>query len=248
MTPASDSKGQPNPKGIPIWGWALIGVAICALIYKLALEPLAQIVKQHALIAVICFLVIIGLTVWACLHLRKRLDQLEEENVKLRNTLLSKNYHEYKDNHDIIRWGTEKEIMEWKKEDKLFRDILEAIRLFTPSKRYPREEPYKVELQGCLRTRFRQSKIEIQKGQSRPDIVIDHIAIEVKGPTDDDDLMTIPGKCEKYLKHWEQLIVVFFEREYSPETWDEYIRPLPKQYGYRVELVPKERISEVRNG
>jgi len=245
MSRASYRKEQSDSRLILRWVPILIVLAIAAvLVWEFLIKPFAEWIKLHALVVSIGALVLGILIILACYFFWR----LAREKDELRSVLESKGYSEYKDYYGTSKWGTEREIADWKKEDKLFCDILEVIRIFTPSKVWEREEPYHLELQGCLRTRFRQSRIEVQTASSRPDIVIDHIAIEVKGPTYDGDLETIPEKCEKYLKHWKRLILVFFEPRYSDEKWNELIRPLPKQYKHSVELIRKESMSEVEDG
>ncbi|MDG6921324.1 MAG: hypothetical protein JRN59_07330 [Nitrososphaerota archaeon] len=99
--------------------------------------------------------------------------------------------------------------------------VIKAIEEFRPSRRYHNEFPYQTELQGWLKSRFPTSQIEFQTGASRPDIVIEDIAIEVKGPTDNRALETLTTKCLKYSGHFSKVILVLFEPIFSESNFSE---------------------------
>ncbi len=131
------------------------------------------------------------------------------------------------------RWGTKAQIAQWQDEDEarsLPRRVLKAIKEFEPSRRWKTEEGYQGELQGYLRTHFPNSKVEVQRGRSRPDIVIEDIAIEVKGPTLSKDLQTIADKAMRYAKHFDFLIVVLFRVQAHPRMYSEWKDALKSQY------------------
>jgi len=54
------------------------------------------------------------------------------------------------------------------------------INSFTPTKYYKLEEPYQIELLGYLKSNYPEIKMEESKNWSRPDLLIDNIAIEIK--------------------------------------------------------------------
>ena len=104
---------------------------------------------------------------------------------------------------------------------KLENQVYEEIKRFKPSKNYENEIGYHAELQGWLKRIFPQSKIEMQISSARPDIVIDNIAIEVKGPTDAHALDTLTSKCLRYSIHYESMIIVLFNPTVSEKYYDD---------------------------
>lgn len=99
-----------------------------------------------------------------------------------------------------------------KKKKEFKYQVVKAIKDFKPSQRWSSEEGYHGELQGWLRARYPNSKVEKQMGSSRPDIVIKDIAVEIKGPTTYDRLDTIANKCMRYKNYFKGgLIVVLFD-------------------------------------
>lgn len=110
---------------------------------------------------------------------------------------------------------------EAKSKETLFSMVVETINIFQSSKKYGNEFGYHTELQGWLKAHFPSAKVEVQTGASRPDIIIDNIAIEVKGPTDNRALDTLTSKCLKYLNHYSQFIIVLFEPRFSKSHYSE---------------------------
>jgi len=93
----------------------------------------------------------------------------------------------------------------------MVKDVVNAIKNFKPSQNYKFELPYQAELVGWLKHKFPSAVIEKQRGSARPDIVVGGIAIEVKGPTRDKDLVIIADKCLRYSKYFRQgIIIVLF--------------------------------------
>lgn len=80
------------------------------------------------------------------------------------------------------------------------KNIKEKIDSFKPLRDYTKEEPYQIELSWYLKNFFPNLDIEISKNYTRPDIIIDNIAIEIKWPTNFSDLKTIPDKIIRYTK------------------------------------------------
>lgn len=106
-----------------------------------------------------------------------------------------------------------KEITETMKEQgfSLLLELEKAIREFQPLRRYDKEMYYQDNLASWLKSKFPDTKIEVTRGSTRPDIVVEGVAIEVKGPTYDKDLQTISGKCMRYYQYFPQgLICVLF--------------------------------------
>lgn len=66
---------------------------------------------------------------------------------------------------------------------------------FHPARKFAREIRYQDELYGYLIGKLGEGvTIEKQLGRSRPDIVVGEIAIEIKGPTTNQGLVTIADK------------------------------------------------------
>lgn len=119
--------------------------------------------------------------------------------------------------------------------------VVQAIQDFTPSRRYHNEFPYQAELQGWLRSKFPMSRIEIQTGASRPDIVIEDIAIEVKGPTDNAALNTLTTKCLKYSEYYNKIILTLFEPVFSESNFREIESGIERHFPH-VRVVRKDEV------
>lgn len=64
--------------------------------------------------------------------------------------------------------------------------------------------------------------MEVQRGSSRPDIVVKDIAVEVKGPTSSGDLRSLSDKCMRYTQHFEdKIIAVLFDVRASDRLYKE---------------------------
>jgi hypothetical protein len=91
-----------------------------------------------------------------------------------------------------------------------------------------------------LKHRFSSARFEEQRGSSRPDIVINDVAIEVKGPTNQRELETIAGKIVRYSRHYSAFIGVLFEIR-TPEAhyrdWKQGI--LAFKFPIPVEIIEK---------
>jgi hypothetical protein len=121
------------------------------------------------------------------------------------------------------------------------RNIIEFIEKFKPSKNWGSEEGYQGELQGFLKHEFPNSKVEVQTGSSRPDIIIDKIAIEIKGPTDDNAINSLPAKCIKYSKHYDKLIIVLFRPNYSERNYKDIMEGIKNMFP-DVHIIIKDKI------
>lgn len=91
--------------------------------------------------------------------------------------------------------------------------LVAAIEAFTPARPYRRESQYQTELLGWLKGRLGGSVLmEVQRGRSRPDIVVDTaIALELKGPTTNQGLQTVSDKIVRYRQYFPVLMVVLFD-------------------------------------
>jgi len=93
----------------------------------------------------------------------------------------------------------------------LFVNIVETIKAFKPLLPYYENElAYHIDLARWLEPKYPMLKVEYQLGSARPDIVIEDIAIEIKGPTTEEGLQSIADKCLRYHHHFKRMIVVLF--------------------------------------
>jgi len=115
--------------------------------------------------------------------------------------------------------------------DKFNLQVIEAIHLFTPFRRHNDEFSYHIELAGYLKAKFPNTNIEETRGSTRPDIVIDGLAIEIKGPTYDSDLQTISDKCMRYKQYFPQgLIVVLFDVNVTQYRYDDWLKGMKNTF------------------
>ena len=114
--------------------------------------------------------------------------------------------------------------------NKLFFDVIKSVNEFKHSRNYSSEEGYHAELYGWLKAHFKNAKTEERIGSSKPDISIGNIAIEVKGPTDDNAINTLPAKCLKYLNHYDNLIFVLFNSHFSENNFREIAHSIKKYH------------------
>jgi hypothetical protein len=112
----------------------------------------------------------------------------------------------------------------------LFGQVIETIEKFQPTKVWGNEDSYHKELQGFLRAFFPNTKFELQTGASRPDIVIENIAIEIKGPTDGPALATLADKCMRYSHYYQNMIIVLFEPNFSNSRFDEFKKGMERHF------------------
>ena len=120
--------------------------------------------------------------------------------------------------------------MRKKREAELFYQVVKSIEEFEPSKNWSSEEGFQGELQGVLKGKFPRSQVEVQTGASRPDTVIEDIAIEVKGPTDDQAINSLGSKCLKYTQHYHNLIIVLFRCSFSESNYNEILEGMKKLF------------------
>jgi len=126
----------------------------------------------------------------------------------------------------------------YKRRRKLVNRVIEAIKRFKPFRKYNYEDIYQIDLARYLKFYFPSTKIEIQRGSSRPDIIIGNIAIEVKGPTTSDDLKTISDKCVRYHQYFNKLIIVMFDMNVSSRFYNDLKNGLKKHFP-KVILIKK---------
>jgi hypothetical protein len=113
---------------------------------------------------------------------------------------------------------------------KLIDRVISEINGFMPSFSYQAELPYYAELIGYLKRAFPQARFDVQKGSTRPDIFIEKIAIEARGPTSEEDLQSIADKCVRCSSQFENLIVVLFDIRVSKKAYQEWEAGMQKTF------------------
>lgn len=104
---------------------------------------------------------------------------------------------------------------------------------------YKFELPYHIDLARHLMQKFKNAKVEVQKSSARPDIVIDNIAIEVKGPTNEKSLQTLADKCIRYSQYFDKnLIFVLFDLQTTDRFYLDWERGI-KQNFPKVTIIKK---------
>lgn len=108
----------------------------------------------------------------------------------------------------------------------LLNRISDEIKRFNlPKKRLNREESYHLSLYAWLKKSFPSTKIEEQREGARPDIIIDDVAIEVKGPTTSQDLNSIANKCLIYPQYFHGgIIIVLFDVNVGNRRYNEWLK------------------------
>jgi hypothetical protein len=113
----------------------------------------------------------------------------------------------------------------------LLLELEKSIREFKPLRRYYQEILYQDSLASWLKSKFSDTDIEIQRGSSRPDIVVNDVAIEIKGPTSQRDLDSVPSKCMRYSQYFnDRVIIVLFDVQVSQSYYEEWKRGLEKTH------------------
>jgi len=134
--------------------------------------------------------------------------------------------------HKKSEWKV-KEITETMKESgsTLMLELEKAIHEFKPLRQYNEEENYQDNLASFLQSRFPDTDIEIERGSTRPDIVVEGIAIEIKGPTLDIGLISISDKCMRYPQYFHHgLICVLFDVRVYPQRYEDWVRGMKNTY------------------
>jgi hypothetical protein len=111
------------------------------------------------------------------------------------------------------------------------RALVGAIDAFQPARTYRREVNYQTELTGWLKAKIGATvNIEEQHGRSRPDIVVaGTIAIEIKGPTTNQELKTIPDKVIRYRQTWPSMLCVLFDVQ-DQVRYQEWLRGMEERF------------------
>jgi hypothetical protein len=120
--------------------------------------------------------------------------------------------------------------------DEVFLKILEKIDSFKPLlKNYPDEFAYQLDLGRYLLQYFPNATLEEQRSSARPDITIDDIAIEIKGPTLEIGLQSIADKCLRYPLYFEKgLIIVLFDIRITSRFLEDWKKGLQNKFPHVI--------------
>ncbi len=114
------------------------------------------------------------------------------------------------------------------------KELEKAIYEFKPLRRfYEKEILYQDTLASWLRSQFADYEVEVEvaSGSTRPDIVVNGVAIEIKGPTFDTDLETISDKCMRYMQYFPNgMICVLFSVHVSQQRYTDWLRGMKDKY------------------
>jgi len=118
-----------------------------------------------------------------------------------------------------------------------YENVENIIKSFKPSKKWRMERQYQDELYAWLKNEYPNTiEYEKQTGSSRPDLVIDDIAIEIKGPTGNSELNTLTTKFLKYSNHYPHFIIVLFDCNFSEGHFNEIYTGI-KKFAPHVKII-----------
>lgn len=121
--------------------------------------------------------------------------------------------------------------------NELAKDIISELSSFRPLKYYNNEQQYHMELAGFLKKTFPELAIEETSWNTRPDIIVGRIALEVKWPTGNRELATIADKIIRYLKHYDYIIVVLFNVEISQAAYNEWNKDIMENFAHKSDKI-----------
>jgi outer membrane lipoprotein-sorting protein len=115
--------------------------------------------------------------------------------------------------------------------DGLFELVCKAVKEYELPIRTNNERAIQLALYEYLIRDFPSIKMEPQtEYRDRPDLVIKHIAIEIKAPTSNASLENLLPKCMKYGKFYSKIIFALFAREYSESKLDQVKEEIRRRY------------------
>lgn len=239
----SDDKLIDIARGI---GFALVGLYV---FWIFAVPPIMRWMSGNAqtlvLIGGVCLTGIVALGyVWVrggvrraerLAHEEREREREEREYADLQR---QRGLEEYRTTEGKTVWVPQEQLEEVARRDreeaearKLVNRLTSHIEAFTPSWNNTCEQDYHRELQGYVKGLFPEARVEVQTGSSRPDIVVQNIAIEVKGPTYSRDLQTIADKLMRYSQHYDTVIVVLFDVQVNERRYSDWERGVKKTFG-----------------
>ncbi len=129
--------------------------------------------------------------------------------------------------------------------DKDVQKIISLIYKFKPMQKWSKESGYQADLARYLKQHLKNVKVELQRGSSRPDIVVNEsIAIEIKGPTRTKNLETITSKIIRYRNHFNFLIIVLFDVRVSENYLTDFLNGL-KDFPNLAIIYERENSREI---
>jgi hypothetical protein len=175
---------------------------------------------------------LVNLREYARLHYKLSSKILEIER-KYKKERIEK-YSDYEQDDGRLSYGSDID------ENPLLLELINVIRGYQPIKFFKNEELYHTNLYTYLCEKIPGDiGFEVQRGSSRPDIVVGDIAIEIKGPTDNQGLVTIADKINRYSQHFEHIIVVLFDVQTLERFYNEWHEGIKRQYGDLVTIIRK---------
>ena len=120
--------------------------------------------------------------------------------------------------------------------------IKTTIESFKQAENWPNEAGYQADLYNFLKRNFPDAKLEERTGASRPDIIIKDIAIELKGPTTNEGINSLPAKCIKYSKYYRKIIFVLFSPKFSQSNFIEIKKGIEETFPGRTIFIIKQNI------
>jgi len=205
-----------------------IGLVVVGLyiFWIFAVPPIMAWVSANAfalmLIGGVCLVGLVGVGYWwvrEAARATERLAREEEERVRKEREYVDlqrqRGLEEYQTMEGKIVWVPQEQLEEVARRD---REEAEARKQVN-------------RLVDHIKAVFIDARIEVQTGSSRPDIVIQNIAIEVKGPTYSKDLQTIADKLMRYSQHYDTVIVVLFNVQVNERRYSEWERGIRNTFG-----------------
>jgi len=117
------------------------------------------------------------------------------------------------------------------KNNNLLLDVERTIYKFKPFRKYKYEFEYQDTLASFIKAKYPDTKIEVSSNSTRPDIYVNGIAIEVKGPTFETDLQTIADKCIRYTQNFPNgLICVLFDIKVSENRYKDWLNGMKNNF------------------
>ena len=225
---------------LPPWARELIFIFFIGIIFwVIIVQPILEWLFRNILLIIIILVPLIFLY-------SKRKEEKEAEKKAFEKEQKLKGLIKFIDRFGNERWGKPAEVEKWKKEnaeakekEKIINRVVEEIEKFKPFRKYKEEFPYQLDLARHLKSNFPDVDIEEQKGSSRPDIVVEDVAIEVKGPTRNKDLRTIADKCMRYYQHYGKIVIVLFDVNVYDRYYDEWKHGV-KKYFPNVKIIRKD--------
>lgn len=199
--------------------WCLRDVEPFKSIIELAINSILLTVK------IVLGVIVLGAFILLCYKVYSWTKKKEFEKEMIEKGLIK-----YVNAKGKIMWGTPEEA----KKAQYLAEIVKAIEEFKPPKTYKKEVRYQDTLYAWLKSRFPRTRLEVQRGASRPDIVVSiedtDVAIEVKGPTNRRALDSIPSKLVRYSEHFDHIIIVLFSIKVNEKYYKEWYHGIMKKF------------------